>query len=168
MMSRTKILFVIALLTLFSPLVIADYDVMLPMESTDSGNYAVSGNVAGTEDTNFLIDTGASLSTISRSLFEKIKSHRDVIHVRKIAARLANGKFQSAEVYRISNFVIGKQCKMAPIEVAVMPSNGRNILGMNALAMTAPFGLNPQKMALAVSRCQSPILDAENSLAFVK
>ena len=122
------------------------------------GFFRVDGKVNG-RLVNFLIDTGASLSTISRSLFEKIKSHRDVIHVRKIAARLANGKFQSAEVYRISNFVIGKQCKMAPLEVAVMPSNGRNILGMNALAMTAPFGLNPQKMALAVSRCQSPVLD---------
>lgn len=167
-MSRTKILFVITLLSLLSPLVLADYEVMLPMEITDSGNYSVSGNVAGIEEAEFLIDTGASLSTISRALFEKIKSNRDVTHVRRIAARLANGKFQSAEVYRVSNFVIGKQCKMAPIEIAVMPHNGRNILGMNALAMTAPFGLNPQKMALAVSHCQSTILDAENSLALAK
>lgn len=164
-MHGTQKLLTTVLLLLMPALALADYDVMLPMEVTTSGNYSVVGKVGGDVDATFLIDTGASLSTMSRALFEKIKSNREVSYVRKIAARLANGKYQTAKVYRISNFLIGNQCEIEAIEVAVMPHHGRNILGMNALAMTAPFGLDPQKMALTVSRCRSDLIDKESAVA---
>ena len=128
----------------------------------------MTGIVGDTVDSTFLIDTGASLSTISRELFKKIKTDQDVTHVRRIAARLANGKFQTADVYRISNFVIGNLCEVESIEVAVMPHNGRNILGMDVLALTAPFGLNLDRKELAVSQCQPLIHNSDASIAFVR
>ena len=167
-MPKFTVPLLLALSSLLPSLAQADYDVLVPMKVTGGGNYLVSASFGGTEDSTFLIDTGASLSTISRTLLRKIEAEQEVTHVRRIAARLANGKFQTADVYRISNFVIGSLCEIDSVEVAVMPHKGRNILGMNVLAMTAPFGLNLDKNSLAVSQCQPRTFNLDASLAIVE
>lgn len=137
---------------------VADFEVMLPISGTKGGSYSVAGSFGGTHDAQFLIDTGAGMSTLSREMFKAVKKTHKVESVRKVAARLANGKLLKAQVYRIEDFRIGNQCSLGDVEVAVMPNSGRNIIGMDILAKTAPFGLNLAKPALAVSKCE--LIDA--------
>ena len=157
---------IIALL-LLPATVLADFEVMLPIVSTQAGSYSVEGGFGKTQASQFLIDTGAGMSTLSRDLFKAVKRTHHVEPVRKIAARLANGQLLKAQVYRIADFRLGKQCRIGAVEVAVMPNAGRNIIGMDILAKTAPFGLNLDKPALAVSQCELMELPprAEVSLA---
>lgn len=133
---------------------LADFEVMLPIANTQAGSYSVAGSFGDDKVAQFLIDTGAGMSTLSRDMFKVLKRTHDVEPVRKIAARLANGKLLKAQVYRIADFRIGNQCSIGDVEVAVMPNSGRNIIGMDILAKTAPFGLNLEKPALAVSKCE--------------
>ena len=134
---------------------LADFEVMLPIANTKAGSYSVAGSFGGDKVAQFLIDTGAGMSTLSRDTFKVLKRTHDVEPVRKIAARLANGKLLKAQVYRVADFRIGNQCNIGAVEVAVMPNSGRNIIGMDILAKTAPFGLILEEQpALAVSKCE--------------
>ncbi len=132
----------------------ADYDILLPIELTDGGSYSVEGQFGTLKATQFLIDTGAGMSTVSRAQFKQLKKRHEVSLVRSVAARLANGKLQKADVYRIDNFTIAGQCNLGSVEMAVMPNAGRNIIGMDILTMTAPFGMNVNEATLAVSHCR--------------
>ena len=132
----------------------ADYDILLPIELTDGGSYSVNGQFGALKATPFLIDTGAGMSTVSRAQFKQLKKQYEVSLVRTVAARLANGKLQKADVYRIDNFTIAGQCNLGSVEMAVMPNAGRNIIGMDILTMTAPFGMNVNEATLAVSHCE--------------
>ena len=125
----------------------ADFEVMLPIANTNSGSYSVAGSFGENQTTQFLIDTGAGMSTVSRDTFNVLKRHHAIEPVRKVAARLANGKLLKVKVYRIADFRIGNQCNIGDVEVAVMPNAGRDIIGMDILSKTAPFGLNLEKQA---------------------
>lgn len=144
----------------------ADFDVQLPISSTGGGSYSVEAGFGSSTPVDFLIDTGAGMSTVSDKHFSALKRTHDVSLVRTIAARLANGKLQKARVYRFENFNIAGQCNIGSVEMAVLPNSGRNIIGMDVLAKTAPFGLHLDKPTLAVSNCQktSGIADLELSM----
>ncbi len=137
---------------------IADFDVLVPMTDSGAGNFSVSASFGADPSTEFLVDTGAGLTTISKSLFRSLQRTRKLQPIRRVAARLADGRLRALDVYKINDFHLGDQCSLGAIEVAVMANDGRNILGMSALAKTAPFGLHLTPAALAVSMCQN---DAE-------
>lgn len=135
----------------------ADFDVLVPMVDSGAGSFSVSASFGDDLPTEFLVDTGAGLTTISRNLFRTLQRTRDLRPVRRVAARLANGRLHALDVYRIEDFRLGDQCAIGAIEVAVMANDGRNILGMSALAKTAPFGLHLTPAALAVTHCRDNV-----------
>ncbi|MGR8948020.1 MAG: retroviral-like aspartic protease family protein [Gammaproteobacteria bacterium] len=143
----------------------ADYDILLPIAPTAGGSYSVEARFGNLESADFLIDTGAGLSTVSRDQFNQLKRSHRVSLVRRVAARLANGKIHTADVYRIDNFTIAGQCNLGSVEMAVMPNAGRNIIGMDVLSKTAPFGMNLDQDALAVSRCKGQTPELGEDLA---
>lgn len=133
----------------------ADFDVLVPMTDSGAGNFSVSASFGADPSTPFLVDTGAGLTTISQRLFRSLQRTRKLQPIRRVAARLADGRLRALDVYKIDDFRLGDECSLGAIEVAVMANDGRNILGMSALAKTAPFGLHLTPAALAVTRCQN-------------
>jgi predicted aspartyl protease len=153
---------VAAVVFLLSGTAHADFDVLVPMTDSGAGNYSVSASFGADPAADFLIDTGAALTTISSRLFRELQRTRKLEPVRRVAARLADGRLRAMNVYHIDDFHLGDHCSLGAIEVAVMANDGRNILGMSALAKTAPFGLHLTPAALALTRCQDTVELAAN------
>ena len=134
----------------------------VPLNGSGAGSLTVMAQV-GEQESEFLVDTGASMVTIEKALFDKLRKEGEVVKVRSVAARMANGRVQALDVYLIDKFVIGTQCNLGPIEVAVVPRGGRNLLGMNALNHAAPFGFSIEPPTLGLSRCDSETLLSSTS-----
>ena len=149
---------------LCSATVSAEFETKIPVEATGSGSFIVTAEVGASTADQFLLDTGANLSAISGKFFKRIKATNDVEKVRRVATRLANGKLNATQVYRVETLKLAGQCEISPFEFVVMESSQRNLLGMSALAQVAPFAFHVAPAAIGVSGCQSDILSG-NSFA---
>ena len=163
--SRLSILLVAGLSMLCPPLLLADsdstsftpFEYEVPLKGTGAGSLSVTAQI-GSVTGDFLVDTGASMVTIEKDLFDELRRMGSLLKVRSVAARLANGRVQALDVYMVEHFFLGSDCDLGPIEVAVVPRGGRNLLGMNALNQAAPFGFSIEPPALGLSRCSSQTL----------
>lgn len=141
-------------LLLAAPLTAAalDFDQQVPLVTSPGGSFYVTSSVAGIE-AEFLVDTGAGYVTLDSQLFRALLAESAVREVRRVAARLANGKLKPVTVYEVEHFVIGEGCDVGPVEVAVLEGAGRNLLGLSALTRAAPFAIHTSPPALALSGC---------------
>ena len=128
----------------------------VPLEQSSSGSLVVAGNLGGVDD-EFLLDTGANLVTINDALFKQLKARNSVTKVREIGGRLASGRIEVLPVYRVSEFRLGANCNLGPVEVAVLKKGGRNLLGMNALQNAAPFAISTSPPNLGLARCSTSL-----------
>lgn len=124
----------------------------VPMTPSTSGTYTVSATAAG-HRADFMLDTGAGLVTVNEKTFAAIKRHSGVSHVRQIGARLANNKVKLVEVYQVEQFAVGR-CELGPLEIAVMPGGGRNLLGLSALGLAAPISIQLTPPSLSMDNCR--------------
>lgn len=124
----------------------------IPLHETGAGSYTVTALLGGVES-EMLLDTGASMVTISAELFSEIRKNSEVVKLRQVGARLASGKVQVMNIYRIESFAVGGKCDLGPIEVAVLKRGGRNLLGMNALNSASPFAVSVVPPVLSLSNC---------------
>ncbi|MEE4192569.1 MAG: retropepsin-like aspartic protease [Halieaceae bacterium] len=124
----------------------------VPLQPTSAGSFTLIGTLGGATG-EFLLDTGASMITVSREFFESMPAQVGLKPSRRVAARLASGRTQTVEVYEFSTLQLGQECVVGPVEVAVMPRGGRNLLGMSVLMNAAPFAVSASPPALALSRC---------------
>lgn len=122
------------------------------LEHTSSGAYSLTVDLDGIPG-EFLLDTGASMVTMSRGLFEKVRARGGAVPAGRVAARLASGKLDMMDLFEIPRFTLGGSCELGPITVAVRKRGGRNLLGMSALRQTAPFAVSMTPPALGLSRC---------------
>ena len=129
-----------------------DFDHQVPLMISPGGSFYVTSHVAGIE-ADFLVDTGAGYVTVDSKLFRALRKESAVREVRRVAARLANGKLKPVTVYEVEHFVIGEGCNVGPVEVAVLEGAGRNLLGLSALTRAAPFAVHTSPPALALSGC---------------
>lgn len=136
---------------LFAAPALADFEAELDLEQRGSGGLYLTAEVARGVDANFLLDTGASMVTVTRELISQARATGNAHRAGAIAARLANGKLQKMEVWELDHLWVGG-CDVGPLEVAVVPK-GRNILGLNALSRMAPFAIHLSPLKLAVSGC---------------
>lgn len=135
----------------------AEFGTEVPMTQASGGTLYVSANAQGVE-ADFLLDTGAGMVTLSSQLFDQIRQHTPMTPVRQMAARLANNRYQTIDVYTLDSLVVG-QCELGPVEVAVMQGSSRNLLGLSALGAAAPFAINLSPPGLTLSHCNSePLL----------
>ncbi len=128
-------------------------DVNVPIDKSQSGNLYVNAVINSNVHSQFMVDTGAGMITLNRELFKQISRNGKVEKVGKIAARLANGKLETMSLYKVQSFSIGENCNLGEMEVAVMKHSGRNILGLSALIMVAPFSIHTSPMELILSGC---------------
>lgn len=123
----------------------------VPLQATGAGSFSVTGTLGGVKG-EFLLDTGASMITVSRDFLDSMLGRKPE-PARRVAARLASGRVEAVEVYRFERLQLGESCELGPVEVAVMPRGGRNLLGMSALMSAAPFAVSASPPSLALSRC---------------
>lgn len=127
----------------------------VPLEQAPGGSLYVDAEAGGIS-ASFLVDTGAGLVTVSEAFFDQLEDRGAVREVRRVAARLANNRLQAMTVYEVAEFRIGDHCDIGPVEVAVMPGGGRNLLGLSALGRAAPFTVSMAPPALHLSGCTLP------------
>ncbi len=128
-------------------------DVNVPIDKSQTGNLYVDAVINSQVRSQFMVDTGAGMITLNRALFKQVSREGTVEKIGKIAARLANGKYQTMTLYKVQSFSIGENCNLGEMEVAVMKSSGRNILGLSALIKVAPFSIHTNPMELILSGC---------------
>ena len=128
-------------------------DINVPIDTSQSGNLYVGAVINSSVRSQFLVDTGAGMITLDRALFKQIAREGTVEKTGEIAARLANGKFETMSLYKVQSFSIGENCDLGEMEVAVMKRAGRNILGLSALMKAAPFSIHANPMELILSGC---------------
>jgi predicted aspartyl protease len=119
---------------------------------TAAGSYSLAVDLGGVPG-EFLVDTGASLVTLNRALFNKVRARGGASPAGRVAARLASGKLEMLELFKIQHFSLGNGCELGPLTVAVRKRGGRNLLGISALQQTAPFAISTAPPALGLSRC---------------
>lgn len=124
----------------------------VPLTATGSGSFTVTGTLGGVEG-DFLLDTGASMITVSREFLKSMTNGSRLKPSRTVAARFASGRVNTVDVYQFDTLTLGENCQLGPVEVAVMPKGGRNLLGMSALMNAAPFAVSASPPSLALSRC---------------
>lgn len=128
----------------------------VPLAESGAGSYSVMGTLGGVE-VEFLLDTGASMVTVSAPLFDRIQELGAAVKVRRVGARLASGKVEAMDVYQVDRLLLGEGCDLGPVEVAVLKRGGRNLLGMNALQQAAPFAISTTPPVLGLSQCGSAL-----------
>ncbi len=128
-------------------------EVNVPIDKSQTGNLYVNAVINSQVRSQFMVDTGAGMITLNRALFKQISREGSVEKIGKIAARLANGKYQTMALYKVESFSIGENCDLGEMEVAVMNNSGRNILGLSALIKVAPFSIHTNPMELILSGC---------------
>jgi predicted aspartyl protease len=145
-----------------APLVSAEPDggaTQIPLRASGAGSLVVGVDIAG-EPADFVLDTGAAMVSITRALYKRLHRAGSVVDAREVAVRMADGRLRLVPVKRVSQFTVGADCELTDIEVLVLPGEGRNLLGLNALSRFAPLTLDLSASSLGLSGC------ARSTLAF--
>lgn len=127
---------------------------IVPLREHTSGQLYVEGVLSGSVETEFLVDTGSGYVALSRTTFDTLRRNAPVEHVRDIYGEMANGKLLKVPVYRIGELSIGAACRLTDVEVVVLPSGARDILGVSALKRLEPFALEFSPPQLWVTDCE--------------
>lgn len=98
-------------------------------------HYLIQTRFNGSTETDLLIDTGASLTTISQQTFDSVRDHTRFEFLQHRLFNTAGGVTRG-QVYRVARFSIG-DISIANIEIAVLDlpdkSQLKGLLGMNVL-----------------------------------
>ncbi len=129
-------------------------DERVDLAQSGAGSLTIAAEIAGVP-ARFIVDTGAGMVTVDRSLFKQMRRGGDIREVKRVAARLANNRLQMMTVYEVSHFRVGDTCDLGPIEVAVMEGAGRNLMGLSALGRAAPFTIHTSPPSITLSGCGS-------------
>lgn len=127
---------------------------LLPLRSSGAGSFQVEAE-AGGERIEFVVDTGAAMVSISRDLLKRLDRAGVIRGEREVAVRLADGGLKLVQVRRLSSLRISDACELRDIEVLVLPGQGRNLLGLNALSQFAPITLTLAPPTLSLSHCHA-------------
>ncbi|MEW8507359.1 MAG: retropepsin-like aspartic protease [Candidatus Thiodiazotropha sp.] len=123
------------------------------MYSKGASTYYIAGKIGDMPTTEFMVDTGSSYMTINEATLAELQTKANPRYLRELKGILANGDVMSVPVYTISNVLIGDECLLEEVDVAVFPGKTRQILGLSALSKTAPFIFSTQPPQLQLSNC---------------
>jgi predicted aspartyl protease len=123
---------------------------ILPLARSEAGTYYLQGTLDGKVNTDFLLDTGSGYVNLTEKTFGQIRNATTTEFRRHIRAAMANGKVVAVPVYSVKQLVLGS-CILEDIEVTVLPSASRDILGLNAIAIMQPLTIQLDPPALNAS-----------------
>lgn len=130
-----------------------DFEFKLPLSQQSSGNYYIEGTLSNDDEVDFLVDTGAGMVILAERTFQSLSADSKKEPIKRIAARMADGRTKTVNVYSLEHLVLGHGCDVGPLEVAVIPGASNNILGLNVLNKAAPFAIYNSPPSLALSVC---------------
>ena len=130
-----------------------DFEFKIPMILKNSGSYYVAATLEHDNQVEFLVDTGAGMVILTESTFRSLTAMSEQEPTRRIAVRVADGRTKAVNVYTLNLLVLGPECNVGPVEVAVIPGAANNILGLNILKQAAPFAIYTSPPSLALSAC---------------
>ena len=130
-----------------------DFEFRIPITQKDSGNYYVAGTLENDDTIEFLVDTGAGMGMLAERTFKSLVDVSQQQPSRRIAVRMADGRTKAVNVYTLEHLLLGTDCDVGPLEVAVIPGAANNILGLDILKRAAPFAIYTSPPSLALSAC---------------
>ncbi|MET0089753.1 MAG: retroviral-like aspartic protease family protein [Candidatus Thiodiazotropha sp.] len=125
----------------------------VPMHSKGANTYYISGKIGSMPPSEFMVDTGSSYMTINESTLAELRSVSNPRYIRDLKGVLADGTEMRVPVYAVRDVMIGEECLLEEVEVAVFPGSTRQILGLSALLKTAPFIFSTEPPQLQLSNC---------------
>jgi len=131
----------------------ASSDQVIPMSQHKSGTFYVDVIVADQPRQKFVVDTGASHVTISHRTLKKLLNKKQALFVRSMKGILADGSNIDVPVYKVTSLEIAGVCRFNDVEVAVIKSDTRSVLGLSVLSRAAPFVFNLSPPQLKLSNC---------------
>ena len=140
-----------------------DFEFKIPISQQSSGNYYVEGTLENDDKVDFLVDTGAGMVILSEKTFSSLAATSKLSPTKRIAARMADGRTRAVDVYTLNYLILGQECNVGPLEVAVIPGAANNILGLNILKKAAPFAIYTSPPSLALSACSELASDLADS-----
>ncbi|MDX1698209.1 MAG: retropepsin-like aspartic protease [Thiohalobacterales bacterium] len=152
-MFKKPIVWVLTLLTA-SPALSAEYKT-IPMNQKRLATYYVDVSLQGGGDTEFMVDTGAGYTTINEHTLQLLLEAGNAEYVGQLTGVMADGREHRLPVYRIKQLVLGGECTLLDVEVAVFPDKTRMLLGLNALEKAAPFVFATNPPSLSLSNCST-------------
>lgn len=152
-MFKVPLLFTLAALAGISTAHGARFDQEIPVRIAPTSTYYVGGYMEGFGETDFMIDTGSSYTTINEVSLKALQNGGKATYVRELTGSLADGSKVTVPIYRITSLNIGGGCQLNNIEAAVFPGKTRHILGLNALNKAAPFAFTVEPPSLLLSHC---------------
>ena len=129
--------------------------VFVPMHDKGTSTLYVRGSIGGEGEAEFMVDTGASYMALNEVTMDALREAGQARYLRKLKGMMADGRARTVPVYLVKEIAIGEHCVIRDVEVAVLPGNTRNILGLSALRKTAPFVFDLETPALGLSHCQT-------------
>jgi predicted aspartyl protease len=131
----------------------AQFDQQIPMRATKAATFYVGGYLDGYGAVEMMVDTGSSYTTINEAALGILQKNGAVTYVKELTGIMADGTRKVVPIYRISSMSIGKACLLHNVEAAVFPGHTRNILGLSALKLAAPFAFSLEPPTLMLSNC---------------
>ena len=127
----------------------------IPMQEKESATFYVPANIAGTGDTELLVDTGSAYVTISEITLAALKRAGSARYIKDLLGVMADGRERVVPIYAVSGLNIGRSCTLGEVEVAVLAGATRQILGLSGLRKVAPFVVSMDPPSLVLSNCGS-------------
>ena len=141
------------LITFSNFAVAKDFEFKIPIIQQNSGNYYIAGALEHDDQVEFLVDTGAGMVTLTEKTFKSFTGKTIKKPSKRIAVRMADGRTKAVNVYTLNHLILGEECDIGPLEVAVIPGASNNILGLDILKKSAPFAIYTFRPSLALSIC---------------
>lgn len=119
--------------------------------------YYVQVHIPGSHNMQFMVDTGASYTLINETILAALKRAKRAHFLKYVTGAMADGSTIEVPVYEIQEVIVGERCSIPNVQVAVLPGNGRCILGLSALRKASPFIFSVDPPTLKLSNCNTPI-----------
>ena len=148
------VLIILVCMAVQAPFVHAD-PVELAMTRAESGNFYVHASLGNGVQSDMLLDTGAGYVSLTRSTFKSLSAGIEPRFSRHIYGAMANGKVEKISLYFLDELKLADNCVLRDLEVAVLPSADRDILGLNALSLMEPFTMQLANAKLTSQGCSS-------------
>ncbi len=127
----------------------------IPLYKKSAQTYYIKAQIGNLATTEFMLDTGSGYNTINEETLEKLKANGSATYIKNIVGILADGSLKTVPIWSLSQFNIGGVCILKNVEAAVFPNRTRQILGLSALKMTAPFTVSFDPAKIVLSHCTS-------------
>lgn len=136
-----------------SPVFAEQSQIPIPMYEKGASTYYVKGEISGSGNTEFLVDTGSGYVTINEITLKALKETGKAEYVKEILCILADGKEDIVSVYKLASIRLSDNCVLKNVEAAVFPGNTRQILGLSALKKAGGFNFSFEPPQLTLNTC---------------